>query len=449
MELFKLIIFEKYKKLILLSFFIFGIQYSGNCQVDLSDEPYKIEKTTFSRDSAFYVPAREDYLYTYNEEGKVINFKLYHVAEDLLSLERIYEYQDGRLLFSIFNYFNVEQEIARSDETIYSYNDTCLVLKVATAERTDRSTQVISTYDSVTCNIILEDRNVDFSGGDLFIPVERYEWEYNDNKKEETKYQYSSLDEEYFYIWKRLTYYDNLDRKEAEVSESVGSNRIDSTHYSYAYEDYSFPTLEESYRSNNGFFWEFYKTKKVELKEDTTLWTVLELNFDGSVHFYDTIINIYHYNDQDLRIKREYRRKSKFDSWYLPHDYTNITIYEYDCEGRLVKQVSENNDNYLLIYKYFYEEEITCEEQEYEEVNESITVFPNPTYYYIDIQGDLIKQEGTKVELFDMKGTNIPVTYNDFSTDKIRIFLEHLYTGVYVIRVTNRDQSAVEVFIKK
>ena len=449
MELSEIIIFEKYKKLILLSFFIFGIHYSGNCQIDLSDQPYKIENTSFNRDSAFYIPLVFDYLYTYDEDGEVISFNVYQVAEDFFSLERIYEYQDGDLLFSKSNYYNLEQDITRSNESTYSYHDSCLVLKVATEERTGYATQVITKYDSTSCKIVLEDKNIDHSGGSDFGPSDRYEWDYYENKKEQRRYRYNSSAEEYLILRKELTYYDDLDRQEAIVTEVLGSIKTDSTHFSYAFgEEYDFTSLEESFRFINGSNGELYKTKKTELKGDSILLNVLELNIDGSVYYTDSIVYINHYDDQDLLIKIEFYKKTKFDTWDEPRHYANTTTFEFDCEGRLVKYVFDAR-NFLRIYKYFYEEEITCEEQEYEEVNKSITVFPNPTYYYIDIQGDLIKQEGTKVELFDMKGTNIPVTYNDFSTDKIRIFLEHLYTGVYVVRVTNRDQSSVEVFIKK
>ena len=451
MKLIELVLLKKNKKLMLFSFFMLAFMFNHKiyCQVLYPDQPYKVEALFHNKDSLGNEVLKTDELYTYNEDGEMLNYKDYRFpdGEPFLRKEKDCQYQDGEISYSKNSFFNENGEVFRKEETNYFYHDACLVTKVETRGRAHDESQKVTKYDSISCKIILEDQNYDFEGDGIFKPSTRSEWIYLGNQIEKNNYRYSSIIEAYEITDREINYLDNLERTQAVVYDYQWFPSYDSIHYHYN-DEQTYPILQERFQSSDREVWTLFYSLKIEANGDSVLLSVLENDLNGSLLHTDSILYINHYNDRDLLIETEEYRRTQYVTWEEPSLGITKSFYKYDCEDRRTERVTETLGQNLKIYRFFYEEN-QCEEIFPDLPKEDISIFPNPANYYIDVEGELLEQEGARVELLDMKGAIIPVAYNDFSIGKVRIFLEHLYTGVYAIRVVHKDQVAVKQFLKK
>lgn len=85
-----------------------------------------------------------------------------------------------------------------------------------------------------------------------------------------------------------------------------------------------------------------------------------------------------------------------------------------------------------------------------EMLRSTITVYPNPASEFLNIQlPENIVSENTVVNLYDVNGRLIINQEYKMENREIRILVNNLSNGVYLLRITNNQQIWSQLFIKK
>ncbi|WP_026776315.1 T9SS type A sorting domain-containing protein [Polaribacter sp. Hel_I_88] len=129
------------------------------------------------------------------------------------------------------------------------------------------------------------------------------------------------------------------------------------------------------------------------------------------------------------------------------------TTYEYDNLNRLVKVVftGEKEKNYV------YDDlgnrivlNITTLSIDAEILKNTITVYPNPTDSFLNIQlPQTILGENISIVLYDINGKQIKKSEIKVKDNSAMINVENLSKGVYLLHIKNEDKKWSQLFIKK
>jgi YD repeat-containing protein len=129
------------------------------------------------------------------------------------------------------------------------------------------------------------------------------------------------------------------------------------------------------------------------------------------------------------------------------------TTYEYDNLNRLVKVVftGEREKNYI------YDDlgnrialNITTLSINAETLKNSITVYPNPTGHFLNIQlPQTILGKNVSITLYDINGKQIKNSKINVKDNSALIDVENLSKGVYLLHLINEDKKWSQLFIKK
>ena len=129
------------------------------------------------------------------------------------------------------------------------------------------------------------------------------------------------------------------------------------------------------------------------------------------------------------------------------------TTYEYDNLNRLVKVVftGEKEKNYV------YDDlgnrialNITTLSIDAEILKNTITVYPNPTGSFLNIQlPETILGKNISIILYDINGKQIEKSKIKVKDNSAMINVENLSKGVYLLHIENKDKKWSQLFIKK
>jgi YD repeat-containing protein len=129
------------------------------------------------------------------------------------------------------------------------------------------------------------------------------------------------------------------------------------------------------------------------------------------------------------------------------------TTYEYDNLNRLVKVVftGESEKNYV------YDDlgnrialNITTLSINAETLKTTITVYPNPTSSFLNIQlPQTILGSNVSMTLYDINGKQIKNSKIEVKDNSALINVENLSKGVYLLHLINEDKKWSQLFIKK
>lgn len=132
------------------------------------------------------------------------------------------------------------------------------------------------------------------------------------------------------------------------------------------------------------------------------------------------------------------------------------TLYSYDNLNRLVQIVS-NGESQNFTRSYAYDDignRLSIDAEvlgiDDEVLKNTITIYPNPTDQFLNLQlPEGIISSNTKVELYDISGRLIGSPNPIIEGQKMKMHVNGLSDGVYLIRVNNGEEQWSQLFIKK
>ena len=130
------------------------------------------------------------------------------------------------------------------------------------------------------------------------------------------------------------------------------------------------------------------------------------------------------------------------------------TTYSYDNLNRLVKVVFNDGTKEK---NYVYDDlgnrialNITTLSINAETLKNSITVYPNPTGHFLNIQlPQTILGKKISITLYDINGKQIKNSKIEVKDNSALINVENLSKGVYLLHLINEDKKWSQLFIKK
>jgi hypothetical protein len=82
------------------------------------------------------------------------------------------------------------------------------------------------------------------------------------------------------------------------------------------------------------------------------------------------------------------------------------------------------------------------------ELNSPICCYPNPTTAYLNIELSSFENSNTKIELISQTGKVVKTVGHDASATDIRLDMQSLQPGLYILKITNNDSRQEYRIIK-
>lgn len=138
---------------------------------------------------------------------------------------------------------------------------------------------------------------------------------------------------------------------------------------------------------------------------------------------------------------------------FSQQSHEETTTYSYDNLNRLVQVIYNDGTSYGYVYDNLgnrtqLDVEILGIDEE--DLKNTITLYPNPTDEFLSVQmPENLISETSEISLYDVNGRLLKSQEFKVENREIRISVENLSNGVYLLRVTNNDQNWSQLFIKK
>lgn len=138
---------------------------------------------------------------------------------------------------------------------------------------------------------------------------------------------------------------------------------------------------------------------------------------------------------------------------FSQQSHEETTTYSYDNLNRLVQVIYNDGTSYGYVYdnlgnRIQLDVEILGIDEE--DLKNTITLYPNPPDEFLSVQmPENLISETSEISLYDVNGRLLKFQKLKVENRVIRISVENLSNGVYLLRVTNNDQNWSQLFIKK
>lgn len=146
-----------------------------------------------------------------------------------------------------------------------------------------------------------------------------------------------------------------------------------------------------------------------------------------------------------------YEKESQVNGTWMPSDRWT---WQYDVQGREVSSEWDQWDGNgwqptQKIFR-FYTQSTNVDAHAIDDRVE-IALYPNPARTSIQLQGSLPSTSNLKVEVFDLLGRRVSISFELTNTELeagYRLSISQLTSGVYTVRISGGDRFTSSVFVK-
>ncbi len=432
----------RYFYLIWLVFVLLGSEPLA-AQYLFPDNPVRVTTFGFQRDSVGEVSGSE-VRYTYNESGKVLSFQEYHGG--VLRLDANWIYRDDTLTrLRVANHvYNLPSASIR--ETTYTYWGGCLVYEETFDDYYNLPRWEITQYDSTTCQLLSKELLYDYRRNGEYQPSEKTVWTYPLGTMVESSYYYTTNG--YVLRDTRTTYYDAFQRRYALVYASDTGVSSDSIHFYYANDTDMYPLAQKAYTSFRGAPFVLDNSSEVTFEENASITTRIGYTSDGAQRFIEVIRWQSELNDSGLVEKLNITNALTVHLSNFMSNSAEVQTFRYDCQDRMTERVIETESGRVNVRRFFYDGP-PCDTPT-APPTPSITAYPNPVSDYLYVESELLAADSPRIDMVDMVGRVIPLNnpYTELGVFRARLWVGHLPSGMYYIRVQAGKTAAVVSFLK-